>query len=131
MWADFEQVRLAAGRRLARGEPQPSRQIACALECCSRADRRDQSGRDQRADAGDRREPTHILIFPRETAEFRVEGSNAPIELRPLCASRRRAPASSRLSHDHPAPHKGRRRRSIQDGERRHWPPLQRCRAEV
>jgi hypothetical protein len=28
MWADFEQVRLAAGRCLARGEPQPARSRA-------------------------------------------------------------------------------------------------------
>jgi hypothetical protein len=82
--ADPEELRLAAGRGLARNEPQPGREIAAVFECFSRANRRNQSGGDERAYAWDTRKEPRIRVFSQESGELRVERSDASVELQPL-----------------------------------------------
>ena len=81
---DPEKPRPAAGRRLTGHEAQPGSEIARPAEGLARADRGDERGRVESAEARDGGEPPRGLVFPGSRHELGRERRDAMVELGPF-----------------------------------------------
>ena len=92
--ADTQQLRLAAGGELPRNQTEPGGQIAAVVKAFRVADGGDERRRDDRAEAGDRRQPPGVVVLLRPSNELGVESRDPAIELKPIARERRRRAGS-------------------------------------
>src|SRR5271165_1765306 len=85
--ADPHELRLAAGGELPRNQTEPGRKIAAVVEAFRVTDGGDERRRDNRAEAGDCRQPAGVFVLLRPSDELGVESRDPAIEFGPLRAS--------------------------------------------
>ena len=93
--ADPEQLWLAAGGELSGNHTEPCGEIPSTVEALRLTDSGDKGGGDDRADAGDRHQPTSLFVLLHPADELGVESRDPSIKLGPLRAS-------VGDEHDHP-----------------------------